>query len=145
MFLGILFGCLLTALGLFAVPNLFVSKKKEPTAFFKKLLLYQGWIGLAVCIVGIIAFIQYALQIATAGVPLLWLTNLLCSAGLAILGFFLSYNLIYTYFLSKGKKAEETEETPDKMRTQIMPLQGKIGILCILIGVWSVMAAVMFG
>ena len=156
MFLEILFGCLLVALGLFAIPNLFASKKKELTTFFKKLLLYQGWIGLAACIVGIMAFIQYVPKGATTDMtPFLWLTMLLCSAGLAILGFFLSYNLIYNYFLSKGEKVKEakeakpeeeipTEETQDKMRTQIMPLQGRIGILAILIGIWSIMAAVMF-
>ena len=142
MFLGVFFGCLLAALGLFTVPNLFVSKKKEPTAFFKKLLLYQGWIGLIVCIVGIMAFIQYVLKDTTNDMaPFLWLTMLLCSAGLAILGFLLSYNLIYTYFLSKGEKAKET---PDKMHTRIMPLQGKIGLIGVLIGVWSIMAAMMF-
>ncbi|MCL2511499.1 MAG: hypothetical protein FWF09_05565 [Bacteroidales bacterium] len=141
MFLGILFGCLLVALGLFSIPNLFVSSKKEISDFFKKLLPYQGWIGLVVCIVGVMALIQYALKIATDIKPILWLTEMLCCAGLAILGFLLSYNLIYLYLIPKGKKAEET---PDKMRTQIMPLQGKIGILCALIGVWSVMAAVMF-
>ena len=144
MFLGILFGCLLTALGIFAIPNLFVSRKKEISDFFKKMLLHQGWIGLLVCIVGVMALIQSALKIATDIKPILWLTEMLCCAGLAILGFLLSYNLIYTIFLSKGKKAAKEEETPNKMRTQIMPLQGKIGILCILIGVWSVMAAVMF-
>jgi len=151
MFLDILFGCLLTALGLFSVPNLVVSKKKEISPFFKKLLLYQGIAGVVICVVGVMAFIQYVLKGGTVMVPYLWLTMLLCSAGLAVLGFLLGYNLIYLYLYSKGAKTkaevpegEKAEEPQDKMLTHIMPLQGKIGIVVILLGVWSVMAAVMF-
>jgi len=141
MFLEILLGCFLVALSILALPNLFVSKKGELTPFFKKLLLYQGCFGLIALIVGAMALIQCALKIAVMGIPILWLTDMLCYATLATLGFLLSYNLIYILFLSKGEKPEET---PSKMRTSIMPLQGKISILGILIGIWSVMAAVMF-
>ena len=128
-------------LSVLAVPNLFASKKEELTVFFKKLLLYQGWIGLVACILGAIGFVQCVLKIAVEGKPILWLTELLCTAALAVIGFLLSYNVIYTFFLSKSKKSEENL---NKMLTKIMPLQGKIAIFGIIIGIWSIMAAVMF-
>jgi hypothetical protein len=141
MWQGIFFGFLLTVASILAIPNLFVSKKDELTTFFKKLILLQGWIGLLTCIVGAIVFVQCAMKIATMMAPILWLTEMLCNAALTVLGFLLSYGVIYTYFLSKGKKAEENL---NKMRTSVMPLQGKIGIFGVLIGIWSIMAAVMF-
>jgi hypothetical protein len=140
MWQGIFFGSLLTVVSILALPNLFLSKKNELTGFFKKLLLIQGWIGLITCIVGAIALVQCAMKIATM-VAVLWLNGMLCNAALTVIGFLLSYNFIYTYFLSKGKK---TEDNLNKMRTRIMPLQGKISILGVLIGIWSIMAAVMF-
>jgi len=138
--MGILSGCFLTALCMLAVPNLFVSKKEEMSAFFKKILIYQGVAGLISCIIGIIALIQYAIQIATM-VAVLWLTSMLCTASLAGFGFILSYNLIYTLFLSKGKNLGDNLH---KMVANIMPLQGKLSIIGVIIGVWSIMATVMF-
>lgn len=143
----IFFGCLLIAASILAIPNLFASKKDNPPNFLKKIIPYQGWIGLIVCIIGIVGLVQCALQITTEmeGVLLvlilLWFTGMICNAMLVFLGFLLSYNLIYTYFLSKGKKSEENF---NKIRTGIMPLQGKIGLLGILVGVWSIMAMMMF-
>jgi hypothetical protein len=128
-------------MSILTVPNLFASKTEELTAFFKKNLLYQGLAGLATCIIGTIALIQCTLKIATVMAPILWLTEMLCTAALAFFGLLLSYNLIYILFLSKGKKSEENL---NKMLTNIMPLQGKLSILGILLGIWSVVAAVMF-
>jgi len=137
----ILLGCFLVILSVLAVPNLFASNKEELTVFFKKLLLYQGWIGLIVCILGAIGFVQCVLKIAVEGKPILWLTELLCTAALATIGFLLSYNLIYMLFLSKSKKSEENL---NRMLSRIMPLQGKIAIFGAIIGIWSVMAVMMF-
>jgi hypothetical protein len=137
----IFFGCLLIVMSILVVPNLFASKKEEITGFLKKLLLYQGLIGLIGCITGLIGLIQYFLKIAADIKPILWLTGILCCAMLVILGFFLCYNLIYTLFLTKGKKAEDNLE---KMRTNTMPMQGKIAIIGFLLGIWSVMAVGMF-
>jgi hypothetical protein len=140
MLIGILLGCFLTIISILAVPNLFVSKKEQMSVFFKKMLLYQGLAGLVACIVGIIALIHYAQQIATL-VAVLWLTSMLCTATLASYAFLLIYNLIYLLFLSKEKNSVDNLQ---KMTANIMPLQGKLSILGIVIGVWSVMAAVMF-
>jgi len=141
MLTGILLGCFLIALCILTTPNLFVSKKEEMSTFFKKILLYQGLAGLVACIVGTIMLIQCVLKIATVMAPILWLTELMCTAALASFGFLLSYNLIYSLFLIKGKKSEDNLH---RMRTNMMPLQGKLSILGILLGVWSVTAAVMF-
>ena len=140
-FFGIFFGCFLTILSILSIPNLFASKNENITGFFKKLLLYQGWIGLIACIIGVIGFVQYALKITDKLVIILWLTGLLCAVALALLGLLLSYNLIYTYILSNGKKSEENQE---KMRTNAIPLQGKMGLLGLIIGIWSIMAVMMF-
>jgi len=147
MWQGILFGCLLTVVSILALPNLFVSKKDDFSDFFKKMILYQGLTGLIVGIAGVIGVVLFAMSIVTEmeGVLLvllmLWLTGMLCTALLAILGFLLSYNLMYTLFFSKGKKAPESLK---KMRTRIMPMQGKIALLGILLGIWSIAAAIYF-
>jgi len=140
MFWGILLGCFLAALSILAIPNLFISKKEEMSDFFRKILLYQGLAGLISFIAGIIALIYYAPQIIEM-VAVLWLTFMMCAVALAGFGFLLIYNLIFMLFLSKGKK---TEVNHHKMTTSIMPLQGKLSILGIIIGVWSIMATVMF-
>jgi len=141
MWQGILFGCFLTLLGILTIPNLFASKKEELTVFFKKIILCQGWLGLIACIIGVIGVIQCSMEIVMDIKPILWLTDMLCFAALAFLGFLLSYNLIFNYFLSKGKGKEQNTY---KTLSNIMPMQGKIGMLGILIGIWSIMAAVMF-
>jgi len=83
------------------------------------------------------------------------------SVTLIVLGFFLtllSAFVVSNLFVSKTKelfnflqeyiiflaKGEKTEESQNKMLTSIMPMQGKISLLGVAVGVWSVMAAMMF-
>jgi len=53
----------------------------------------------------------------------------------------LGYGLINKYILSKNADAVEKGE---KLRAKIAPLQGKLGILGIGVGIWMIVASFMF-
>jgi len=136
------YGIQLILLSIIAVPSLILAKKPNAKELLEQIEPYQGWIGLVFCLLGAWGIIQAILNIGwLTSFPIWWITLLAGSIVQFGLGFMLGYGLINKYVLSKNADAAEKGE---QLRAKIAPLQGKLGILGIGVGVWMIIASFMF-
>ncbi len=137
-----IYGILLIILGLLAVPSLLLSKKPNAKELFDKITPYQGWIGCVFAIWGLWSIISCILGIGLLATwPMLWITSLLVAVVEFGLGFILGYGLIQKYALSKNEKGAEAGE---KLLAKLMPLQGTLGIVAIILGIWQIVANIIW-
>ncbi len=130
------YGILLIVLGLLAVPSLLLSKKPNAKELFDKITPYQGWIGCVFAFWGAWGIISSILNLGWLGsIPIYWITYLAVSMLEFGLGFILGYSLIQKYVLSKNEKGAEAGE---KLLAKLMPLQGTLGIVAIILGAWQI-------
>lgn len=133
------YGITLILLSIIAVPSLLLSKKPNAKELLDKIAPYQGWIGLAFCFWGIWGIIQTVLNIGLlSSYPIWWVTMLASNIVEAVLGFILGYGMISKLVLSKNEKAKEKGE---KLLAKLAPIQGKLGLAGIAIGVWVIIAS----
>jgi hypothetical protein len=132
-----IYGIILIALGLLAVPSLVLAKKPNAKEIFNKVAPYQGAIGILAILLGIWDII-YALQnldFLRMGTPLgVFVWVLIVAMGLVelALGFIMGYGLISKNLLAKNEVARAKGEA---LLARLVPLQGKIGIAAIIIGI----------
>lgn len=137
-----IYGITLIILGLLAVPSLLLSKKPNAKELFDKVAPYQGWLGIVFAIWGVWGIISCILNLSVLTVaPIYWITWLLVSLVEASLGFILGYGLISKYALSKNANAAEKGE---KLLAKLMPLQGTLGIIAIVLGLWQIVASILW-
>jgi hypothetical protein len=137
-----IYGITLIILGILAAPSLLLSKKPNAQELLDKITPYQGWIGLAFCFWGIWGVIQALLNIGWLGDwPIWWITWLVGSALEAVLGFILGYGMINKLVLSKN---EEAKKKGEMLLAKLAPIQGKLGLAGIIIGVWVIIASLFF-
>jgi uncharacterized membrane protein len=135
-------GILLVILGLLAVPSLILSKKPNAKELFDKVAPYQGWFGVVFAIWGIWGIIDCVLNIGLLGTwPIYWISLLLVSVVCASLGFILGYGLIQKHALSKNEKAKEAGE---KVLAKLLPWQGTLGVVAVVLGLWMIVASILW-
>ncbi len=136
------YGICLIILSVMAVPSLLLSKKPDAKETLDKLAPYQGWVGIIFCFAGIWGIITSFLNIGwLTHFPIWWVTLLAGSIVQAGLGFILGYPLINKYLFSKSDDAKEKGE---QLLAKLAPIQGKLGILGIIVGVWMIVASILF-
>jgi hypothetical protein len=137
-----IYGITLIILGLLAAPSLLLSKKPDAKELLEKITPYQGWIGLAFCFWGIWGVIQAVLNLGLLTTfPIWWITWLSSSAIEAVLGFILGYGMISNLVLSKNEGAKQKGE---QLLAKLAPIQGKLGFAGIIIGIWVIIASILF-
>lgn len=137
-----IYGITLIILSLIAVPSLILAKKPDAQELLNKIAPYQGWIGVIFCIWGVWGIITAFLHIGwLTSAPIWWITLLAGSTIEAILGFMLGYSLIQKYALSKNEKAKEKGA---ELIIKLNKMQGKLGIIGIGVGIWMILASIMF-
>ncbi|MFT3993164.1 MAG: hypothetical protein QM660_02565 [Dysgonomonas sp.] len=141
-----IYGIILIVLGLLAAPSLLLSKKPNAKELLDKLVPYQGWAGVVFCIWGIWGIISTILSIGVFFSFGLWgmiwgITSLLCSLVEAVLGFLLGYPLIVQYALSKNEAAKEKGA---QLLAKLQPIQGKLGLLGIIMGIWWIICSFLY-
>ncbi|NHN26211.1 hypothetical protein FIA58_011030 [Flavobacterium jejuense] len=137
-----IYGITLIILGLLAAPSLLLSRKPDAKELLDKITPYQGWIGLAFCFWGIWGIIQAILNIGLLTTfPIWWITWLASSAVEAVLGFILGYGMINKLVLSKN---EEAKQKGEKLLAKLAPIQGKLGLAGIVVGIWVIAASILF-
>ncbi len=137
-----IYGITLILLGLLAAPSLLLSKKPNAKEWLDKITPYQGWIGLIFCFWGIWSIISAILSINLLSIsPIWWLTWLLTGIVEAALGFLLGYGMISKHLLSKNEAAKEKGE---QLLAKLSPLQGRLGLIAIILGIWAIVAHIMF-
>ncbi len=137
-----IYGLTLIILSILAVPSLILSKRPDAKEMLDKFAPYQGWIGLVFCFWGVWGIIGSVLHMGwLTTYPIWWITLLASSLVEAVLGFMLGYGTISKYVLSKN---EESKKKGEELLAKLAPMQGKLGIFGIIVGVWTIIASMMF-
>lgn len=140
MIFQIFSGLLLIVLGILAASSLITSKKPNAEEVVSKIRPYQGWIGIFFLIVGVLGIVNSILSLAKEIYPIYWILSLLVSILEASLGFIMGYGLIASNFLSKNDSAKEKGRV---LLSKLLPLQKKLGLVAILLGIIQVIVAFM--
>ncbi|MBL6449384.1 hypothetical protein JMN32_23940 [Fulvivirga sp. 29W222] len=137
-----IYGITLMILGVLASPNLLLAKKPNAKEILDKITPYQGWIGLVFCFWGIWGVIQAVLNMGLlTNWPIWWITWLASSLVEAVLGFILGYGMISKLLLSKN---EEALKKGEQLLAKLAPIQGRLGLAGIVVGVWVIVAGILF-
>ncbi|MFC5046769.1 hypothetical protein ACFSTE_09840 [Aquimarina hainanensis] len=135
-------GITLIILSILAVPSLLLSKKPNAKELLDKIEPYQGWIGLVFCFWGVWGVISAILNIGWLTThPIWWVTLLAGNLVEAVLGFLLGFGMINKLVLSKNEAAKEKAL---QLRAKLAPMQGKLGMLGLIVGVWMIVAYILF-
>ena len=138
-------GITLIILSLIAVPSLILAKKPNAQELLDKVAPFQGWIGVAFCVWGIWGLIQMIMLLGWLGAGFYgiinWATWFLYAVVATTLGFILGYSLIVKYVLGKNEKAKEKGA---QVLAKLVPLQGKLGILGLIVGAWCIICSFIF-
>jgi len=132
--MGILAAITLIIMGILAAPSIIVSRKPDAQQIIDKIVPFQGWIGIIGGLWGIwilIWTLRYAILIRI--VPLWWLTMLAMSIMFILLGFLLGYSLI----AKAVAKSEEAAAKAAQLRAKLASVSGKLGIIAIILALWS--------
>lgn len=136
------YGITLILLSILAVPSLILSKKPNAQELLDKITPYQGWIGLAFFFWGVWGIISAVLSMGLLTTwPIWWITWLAGSTLEALLGFILGYGMISKLVLSKN---EEAQKKGEQLLAKLAPIQGKLGMIGIAVGVWMILAYTIF-
>jgi hypothetical protein len=145
--MGFVNAAFLIVLGAFCVPALIAQKSPDAAKLLDKIVPFQGIIGFISFIWGIWIVIQCILSLGWLGwnFPVgifrwtTWIINALLSiAAGAILG----WGLIQKHLLSKA--TEDARAKADASFKKLVSFQPKIGIICIIFGVWVIVASILF-
>lgn len=137
-----IYGITLIVLSILAVPSLILAKKPDAKELLDKFAPYQGWIGLVFCFWGIWGVIQCVLNLDYLTTwPIWWVTWLLGSLVEAVLGFMLGYGMINKLVLGKNETAQKKGA---ELLAKLAPIQGKLGIAGIIVGIWTIVASFLF-
>ncbi|TWF42926.1 hypothetical protein FHW36_102688 [Chitinophaga polysaccharea] len=137
-----IYGITLILLSIIAVPSLILSKKPNAKELLEKVEPYQGWIGIVFCGWGIWGLVMAILNVGwLTSAPIWWITLAAGNLVEACLGFLLGFPLINKFFLSNNEKAREKAV---RIRAQVAPKQGNLGILGIIVGIWMIVASFLF-
>ncbi len=137
-----IYGITLIVLSILAVPSLILAKKPDAKALLDKVAPYQGWIGLVFCFWGVWGIISAVLNIRLLGsFPIWWITWIAGSAVEAVLGFMLGYGTIAKLVLSKN---EEAKKKGEQLLAALAPKQGILGLIGIGVGLWTIVAYILF-
>ena len=132
----VLLGILLIIAGILAAASLIVAKQPNAADAIKKLVPFQGIIGIILLLwglyallFGILPYFGIWLQI----VPIRALAALAASLVAIGLGILLGYGLISQYALSKNADAARSGEA---VRAKLTGVQVPLGIAGIILGLW---------
>ena len=133
-------GIWLALLGVLGASNLIIAKKPNAKELIGKVAPYQGWIGAISAIWGAWGVISAVLHLSWLGHwPIYWITWLADSALLLALGLLLGVGVFKTFI-----KAPDATAKLDQVVAKLLPYQGKLGLIAIGLGIWMVLAGLLF-
>ncbi len=137
-----IFGITLILLSFIAVPSLVLSKHAHAGELLNRIAPYQGWIGLVFCLCGVWGIISSVLTLSWLTLwPIYWATLLAASIVQFTLGFLLGYGMISKLILSKN---EEAMKKGEQLQAKLAPIQGKLGVFGVAVGIWTIVAHFFF-
>ncbi len=127
-------GIWLAVLGILAAPNLIIAKKPEAKEIIGKMAPYQGWMGAASVVYGVIVIIRFLSNMRFFSVaPIGFISWLASGLLLLALGLLLGVGIIKT-FVSAPAAVEKLDLTIAKLA----PKQGTLGRAGICVGIWII-------
>jgi len=133
-------GIWLALLGALAVPSLILAKRPDAKAVLGKLAPYQGWMGAVSALWGVWGIITSVLNLGwLTSYPIYWATFLADSVLLAALGLILGIGVIKTFV-----KSPPAQKKLDETLARVAPHQGRLGLAGIGVGVWMIVAGILF-
>lgn len=133
-------GIWLILLGVLAVPSLLLAKRPDAKEMLGKLAPFQGWIGAISAVWGVWGIISAVLNIGWLSTwPIYWATWLADSILLAALGLILGIGVMKTFIKQPAAQAKL-----DQTLAKVAPHQGRLGIAGIGVGVWMIVAGILF-
>lgn len=133
-------GIWLALLGALAVPSLILAKRPDAREVLGKLAPYQGWMGAISALYGVWGIITSVLNIGwLTSYPIYWATFLADSVLLAGLGLILGIGVLKSFI-----KAPNAQAKLDQTLAKVAPHQGRLGIAGIGVGIWMVVAGILF-
>lgn len=140
--MGIVTGIILILCGVLGAASYIVAKRPDAKETIDKLTPIQGWLGVIVCLWGIWTVITALLHMNLLSIiPVWWVTLLATGLVMTCLGFLLGYGLIQQYALANNESAAARGEM---VRARLATYQTTLGLISIGLGVWCVIAAVIY-
>ncbi len=139
--MGLINGLVLIVLGGLCVPGIVAKKNPKAKELLDKIVPIQGTLGIAVFAWGVWGIISSILSIGILATwPLSWVTSLLCAvlsvAGGAILGWGMIQNKLLV------KAPADVVEKATEVYKKLLSLQERIGVIAIIIGLWTILYSV---
>ncbi len=133
-------GIWLALLGVLAASNLIIARKPDAAQLIGRLAPYQGWIGAVSALCGVFGILSCVSHVGwLSSMPIFWLSRLADSVLLTSLGLLLGIGVFKTFI-----KSAQANEKLDRVIAKMAPYQGKLGLVAIALGVWMIIAGVMF-
>jgi hypothetical protein len=134
--MGLLFALLLIVAGVLAASALIIKNQPNARDLIAKIVPFQGIIGIVLLLFGIywlLFWILPYLGVMMRYSPIWGLVALASCLVAIILGFLLGYGLLSQYLLSKNADAARSGEA---MRLKLAGIQGPVGLVGIVLGIW---------
>lgn len=143
--MGLLFALLLIVAGILAAASLIIKNQPNARDLIAKLVPFQGIIGIVLLLFGVYWLLFWILPYLGGimrAYPIRGLVALLACLVSIGLGFLLGYGLISQYLLSKNADAARSGES---MRLKLAGIQGPIGLIGIVLGIWMLINSLSWG
>lgn len=138
--MGFVGGIWLFVLGALAAPSLILAKRPDADQVLAKIEPYQGWIGAVSALWGVWGVISALLNLGLIKiVPILWITILAVALVQLALGLLLGVGVLKQYI-----KNPEAQAKMDQTIAKLRPKQGKLGLVAMGLGVWMIIAAIIW-
>jgi len=133
-------GIWLAVLGILGASSLIIARRPDAAQMIAKLAPYQGWIGAVSALWGVWGVISCVLNMAwMTSFPIYWFTWLADSVLQAALGLLLGVGVLKTFIKDPTASAKM-----DQTIAKLSPFQGTLGLAAIGLGIWMVVASVLF-
>jgi hypothetical protein len=139
--MGLGAGIWLMVLGILGASNLIIAKRPDAKEHIAKLAPYQGWIGASSVLWGLWILLWTVLH---AGFLISWallgfITLLAVGVVLVTLGLLLGVGVLKSFV-----KNDQANAKLDDTVTKLAPFQGMLGLVAIGLGVWDIIANIIF-
>ena len=139
--MGLGAGIWLMVLGILGASNLIIAKRPDAKEHIAKLAPYQGWIGASSVLWGLWILLWTVLN---AGILMKWallgfITLIAVGFVLVTLGLLLGVGVLKSFV-----KNDQANAKLDDTVTKLAPFQGMLGLVAIGLGVWDIIANIIF-
>lgn len=138
--MGLFYGVWLVLLGVLAAPSIILSKRPDAAQALAKIAPYQGWFGAVSTLLGLWGIINLLLNMKMIQhASITWFTSLAVSALTAALGLLLGVGVLKSFIKDATAQAKM-----DETIARLAPKQGLMGLVAIGLGIWGILAGIIF-